>query len=47
MTDPQHIPAVPLPLILDLGVGGEFCGAADATTPSHAQMLVDWVRALP
>jgi hypothetical protein len=47
VTDPQHIPAVPLPLILDLGVGGDFCGAPDATTPSHAEMLVDWVRALP
>jgi hypothetical protein len=29
------------------GVNGDFCGPADATTPSDAEMLVDWVRAEP
>lgn len=46
-TDPSRIPHVALPLILDLGVDGDFCGFADATTPSNAQMLVDWVRVTP
>jgi beta-glucanase (GH16 family) len=46
-TDANHIPQVPLPLILDLGVGGDFCGEPDATTPNQAEMLVDWVHALP
>jgi beta-glucanase (GH16 family) len=41
----SHIPKVPLPLILNLGVGGNFCGAPNATTPDGAQMQVDWVRA--
>jgi hypothetical protein len=45
--DARHIPHVALPLILDLGVDGDFCGSADATTPSDAQMLVDWVRVEP
>jgi beta-glucanase (GH16 family) len=43
----SHIPAVPLPVILDLGVGGSFCGPPDASTPARSQMLVDWVRVLP
>lgn len=30
-------------LLLNLGVGGSWCGAPDATTP-NAEMLVDWVR---
>jgi beta-glucanase (GH16 family) len=46
-SDASHIPRVALPLILDLGVNGDFCGPADATTPSDAQMLVDWVRVEP
>jgi hypothetical protein len=46
-TDGRHIPHVALPLILDLGVDGDFCGSADASTPSDAQMLVDWVRVEP
>jgi len=45
--DADHIPNVPLPLILDLGVGGKFCGPPDSTTPDGAQMVVDWVRAKP
>jgi hypothetical protein len=36
-----------LPLILNLGVGGTWCGASDSSTPDGAQMLVDWVRARP
>lgn len=43
-TDAAHIPSVPLPLILNLGVGGSWCGAPDSTTPSPAEMLVDWVH---
>lgn len=31
-------------LLLDLGVGGSWCSAPDSTTPSGAEMLVDWVR---
>jgi beta-glucanase (GH16 family) len=46
-TDVAHIPNVPLPLILDLAVGGAWCGPSDATTPDGSQMLVDWVRARP
>jgi len=46
-TDTSQIPSVPMPVILDLGVGGRFCGPADSTTPNGAQMLVDWVRVLP
>jgi beta-glucanase (GH16 family) len=46
-SDVDHIPTVPLPVILDLGVGGSFCGAPDSTTPATARMLVDWVRVLP
>jgi Glycosyl hydrolases family 16 len=46
-TDASHIPHVALPLILDLGVNGDFCGPADATTPTDARMLVDWVRVEP
>lgn len=45
--DASHVPQVALPLILDLGVDGDFCGRADATTPSDARMLVDWVRVEP
>jgi hypothetical protein len=46
-SDPTRIPSVPLPLILDLGVGGDFCGPPNASTPGDARMLVDWVRARP
>lgn len=45
ITDPTHIPQVAEPLILNLGVGGTWCGAPDSTTPDGATMLVDWVRA--
>lgn len=43
-TDAAHIPNVPLPVILDLGVSG-WAGSPDATTPNPSEMLVDWVRA--
>lgn len=43
-TDTTHIPTNPLPLILNLGVGGSWCSNPDASTPSPATMLVDWVR---
>ena len=45
--DPANIPAAPLPLILDLAVGGSYCGPPDASTPATATMLVDWVHVLP
>lgn len=34
----------PTQVILNLAVGGPWAGAPDATTPSTASMLVDWVR---
>jgi beta-glucanase (GH16 family) len=46
-TDTTHIPNVPLPIILNLGVGGSWCSPPDATTPDGATMLVDWVRVRP
>ncbi|HYL39710.1 MAG TPA: glycoside hydrolase family 16 protein [Candidatus Binatus sp.] len=46
-TNAAHIPNAPLPLILDLGVGGTWCGAPTASSPSTATMQVDWVRAAP
>ena len=46
-TDTAHIPNVAEPLILNLGVGGSWCGAPDSSTPSNATMLVDWVRVRP
>jgi beta-glucanase (GH16 family) len=46
-TDASHIPSVAMPLILDLAVGGSWCGASDSTTPDNSQLLVDWVHARP
>lgn len=37
----------PLALILDLGVGGDFCGPTTGETPSSGEMLVDWVHISP
>jgi beta-glucanase (GH16 family) len=34
----------PFFLILNLAVGGDWPGPADASTPNPARMLVDWVR---
>jgi hypothetical protein len=34
----------PMPLILNLGVGGTWCGEPDSTTPTSNDLLVDWVR---
>jgi beta-glucanase (GH16 family) len=39
-----HIPTNPLPLLLNLGIGGTWCGAPNSSTPDGATMLVDWVR---
>lgn len=33
-----------MPLILNLGVGGTWCGDPNSTTPTANEMLVDWVR---
>ena len=38
------VPSVPMPLVLDLAVGGSWCGPSEASTPDPAEMLVDWVR---
>jgi len=46
-TDAAHVPTVALPLILNLAVGGSWCGPSDTTTPSPSKMLVDWVRVSP
>jgi beta-glucanase (GH16 family) len=46
-TDATHIPNVAMPLILDLAVGGSWCGSSNSTTPNNAQLLVDWIRARP
>lgn len=46
-TDASHVPAVALPLIVNLGVGGSWCGAPDSTTPSPAVLQVDWIRVKP
>jgi len=43
-SDKAHIPTVALPLVLNLGVGGRWCGAPNSTTQDGATMLVDWVR---
>jgi beta-glucanase (GH16 family) len=43
-------PAVPsssMVVALNFGVGGGWCGAPDLTTPTSAEMLVDWVRVSP
>ena len=37
----------PMPLILNFGVGGTWCGEPDGSTPTSAEMLVDWVRVRP
>lgn len=37
-------PDVPMYLILNLAVGGDWDGDPDATTPLPAEMLVEWVR---
>jgi hypothetical protein len=46
-TDASHIPDVALPLILNLGVGGSWCGSPTSSTPDGATMLVDWVHVRP
>lgn len=40
----EHVPTVGMPLILNLGIGGGWCGEPDAATPTVAEMLVDYVR---
>lgn len=42
-----NIPTFAMPVILDLAVGGGWCGHSDATTPSPAVMEVDWVKVQP
>jgi beta-glucanase (GH16 family) len=40
----QPMPDLPMYLILNLAVGGDWDGNPDATTIFPAEMLVDWVR---
>jgi beta-glucanase (GH16 family) len=44
-SDPDHIPTTPMPLILDLAVGGPLCGPSTDLTPNPSLLQVDWVRA--
>lgn len=39
-----NVPQVALPAILDLAVGGTWCGNPTSTTPTSSEMLVDWVH---
>lgn len=39
------IPSVPMYIILNVAVGGQWPGNPNATTPFPQQMVVDWVRA--
>lgn len=43
-TDPARIPSGYHYLLLNLAVGGDWPGQPDSTTPSPAEMVVDWVR---
>jgi len=43
----SHIPTSALPMLLNLGIGGTWCGAPTSTTPDMSTMLVDWVRVRP
>jgi len=44
-TDAAHIPTMAMPLIVNLAVGGTWCGPSTSSTPDGSQLLVDWVRA--
>jgi len=46
-SDTSRIPTVALPIVLNLGVGGQWCGPSNSTTPDGAAMLVDWVHVRP
>jgi beta-glucanase (GH16 family) len=39
-----EISKVKMAVVLDLAVGGSFCGAADQSTPNGSTLEVDWVR---
>jgi beta-glucanase (GH16 family) len=41
----SDVPSVGMVIVLDLAVGGRWCGPPDSTTPTRATMQVDWVRA--
>jgi len=42
--DADHIPDVPMYLLVDLAVGGNWPGPPDGSTHWPADMLVDYVR---
>jgi beta-glucanase (GH16 family) len=44
-TDQRYIPKVPMYLIVNLAVGGDWPGDPDSTTVFPTRMLVDYVRA--
>lgn len=39
--------ATPKAVLLDLGLGGSWCGNPTSSTPQSSEMLVDWVRVRP
>ncbi|HYM65095.1 MAG TPA: family 16 glycosylhydrolase [Candidatus Sulfotelmatobacter sp.] len=39
--------STPQALLLNLGLGGSWCGNPTSATPTSAEMLVDWVRVSP
>jgi beta-glucanase (GH16 family) len=43
----SNVPSSSMPLILNLGVGGTWCGNPNSTTPAHNEMLVDWIHVSP
>jgi beta-glucanase (GH16 family) len=46
-TQKNRIPTAPLPLIVNLAVGGDWCGPSDSSTPDGSTLQVDWIRASP
>lgn len=40
----SQVPHEPMEIILNLAIGGQLPGNADATTPAHREMRVDYVR---
>jgi len=40
----SNVPTKSMPIILNFGVGGTWCGEPDSSTPTSAEMLVDWVH---
>jgi beta-glucanase (GH16 family) len=45
--DVNGVVNTPMAVLVNLGVGGSWCSAPDATTPSPSELLVDWIRVRP